>query len=345
MEDIISAMASSKVSSAPNNTSAPHPRFALYKVKGNEAPQEERRRKFLEAQKKKRFNFVTHARRLATDSWSGDDENDNVEVEDEKYDEMEWESRPRKPPRAYKDQLMLSEWLVEVPCDINTEWLLKLCPVGKRSLVVASMGRTRAYTKSGYVVNTFPSALPGGNKKQRTDSSGSQSSSYSILDCIYNEMDKTYYILDVMCWNAHPLFDSETEFRFYWLDSKVKENPHVEQISSANPFKFVPLPFYCCTAESVHGALWNKMPFPCKLDGLLFYHKRTHYTSGSTPLVGWLKAYMVPEMLQIGVPSTLCDDKPSNYTNLPDHVSDYYKKCQQRKSIVETSMQYECGGE
>lgn len=341
MDDLISAMATSQVTAEPNSTSAPHPHFALYKVKSSEIPQEVRRRKFLEAQKKKRFNFVAHARRLATDSWSGgdDDENDNVEAEDQEPDEMEWEARPRKPPRAYKDQLMLSEWLVEIPSDISTEWLLKLCPVGKRSLVVASMGRTRAYTKSGYMVNTFPSDIPGGNKKQRVNSSGNQ---YSILDCIYNEMDKTYYVLDVMCWNSHPLFDSETEFRFYWLDSKVKENPHVQELSSANPFKFVPLPFYCCTTQSIHEVLWDKLPFPCKLDGLLFYHKRTHYTSGSTPLVGWLKAYMVPEMLQIEVPPTLCDDKPSSYTNLPEHVSDFYKKYQQRKELEKTSMQYEC---
>lgn len=33
---------------------------------------------------------------------------------------------------------MLSEWLVEVPSDLASQWLLVLCPVGKRCLVVAS---------------------------------------------------------------------------------------------------------------------------------------------------------------------------------------------------------------
>ena len=42
-----------------------------------------------------------------------------------------------------------------------------------------------------------------------------------------------------------------------------------------------------------------------QIDGLLFYHKRTHYVPGSTPLVGWLKPYMLPEMLGIPVPSHL----------------------------------------
>ena len=35
--------------------------------------------------------------------------------------------------RSYKNQLMLSEWLVEVPRDIADNWILILCPeVGNR---------------------------------------------------------------------------------------------------------------------------------------------------------------------------------------------------------------------
>lgn len=32
---------------------------------------------------------------------------------------------------------MLSEWLVEVPEDLDVSWFLKICPVGHRCLVVA----------------------------------------------------------------------------------------------------------------------------------------------------------------------------------------------------------------
>ncbi len=35
-------------------------------------------------------------------------------------------------------QLMLSEWLVDIPADLSSDWLMVVCPVGKRSLVVAS---------------------------------------------------------------------------------------------------------------------------------------------------------------------------------------------------------------
>lgn len=35
-------------------------------------------------------------------------------------------------------QLMLSEWLVEIPEDLAQEWLLVLCPVGRRNLLIAA---------------------------------------------------------------------------------------------------------------------------------------------------------------------------------------------------------------
>ena len=35
-------------------------------------------------------------------------------------------------------QLMLSEWLVDVPEDLESQWIVMPCPVGKRCLVVAS---------------------------------------------------------------------------------------------------------------------------------------------------------------------------------------------------------------
>ncbi|KAG7265339.1 hypothetical protein CRUP_014375 [Coryphaenoides rupestris] len=38
-------------------------------------------------------------------------------------------------------KLMLSEWLVDVPAELDTEWLMVVCPVGKRSLIVASKAR------------------------------------------------------------------------------------------------------------------------------------------------------------------------------------------------------------
>lgn len=33
---------------------------------------------------------------------------------------------------------MLSEWLIDVPSDLGQEWIVVVCPVGKRALIVAS---------------------------------------------------------------------------------------------------------------------------------------------------------------------------------------------------------------
>jgi len=35
-------------------------------------------------------------------------------------------------------QLMLSEWMLEIPDNFVDDWLMVPCPVGKRSLVIAS---------------------------------------------------------------------------------------------------------------------------------------------------------------------------------------------------------------
>lgn len=45
----------------------------------------------------------------------------------------------------------------------------------------------------GYPVLTFCSVTP----------------DYTILDCIYSEVNQTYYVLDVMCWRGHPFYDCQ----------------------------------------------------------------------------------------------------------------------------------------
>lgn len=131
---------------------------------------------------------------------------------------------------------------------------------------------------------------------------------YTILDCIYSEVDRTYYILDVMCWRGHPVYDcpvrlssnlpaiqeclsncissrvwdtdvpyvggvvlpccpvhwlrrwkavfcshclisrQQTEFRFFWLQSKVQETDSLSEITKRNPV---------CTSNT------NQSLFPC----------------------------------------------------------------------------------
>ena len=39
----------------------------------------------------------------------------------------------------------------------------------------------------------------------------------------------------------------------------------------------------------------------------MFYHKSAHYHAGMTPLVGWLKPSMMPEILGVDVPAKYLD--------------------------------------
>lgn len=105
------------------------------------------------------------------------------------------------------------------------------------------------------------------------------------------------------------MYDSETDFRFYWLQTKLQEEPLVAQVSTENPYRFVSLPYYPCDDSSIHEALSSATSAP-EVDGLLFFHKRTHYTCGRTPLVGWLKPHMLPEILGVSVPEAYLEKAP-----------------------------------
>ncbi|XP_078056278.1 snurportin-1 [Mustelus asterias] len=306
MEELSRVLSTSfAVSQDLNSIATAHPRLAQYKIKSNTQEQTERRRKLLEIQKSQRLNYVNHARRLAEDDWAKDE---NSEEESDEHDEMEVEVAKKKLPKRYANQLMLSEWLVDVPADLVEEWLLVVCPVGKRTLIVASRGSTAAYTRSGFCVNRFPSLLPGGNRHN-----SATGKDYTILDCIYSEVNRTFFVLDVMCWRGHPVYDCQTEFRFFWLQSKLQEEGEkLAEIASRNPFKFVGLPNSLCNPDTICQTLAANYPF--EVDGLLFYHKQTHYTPGSTPLVGWLKPYMVADILGLAVPTCPLSVKPE-YAN------------------------------
>ncbi|KAJ8790257.1 hypothetical protein J1605_021334 [Eschrichtius robustus] len=274
MEELSQALASSfSVSQDLNSAAAPHPRLSQYKSKYSSLEQSERRRRLLELQKSKRLDYVNHARRLAEDDWTGTES----EEEEEKKDDEEMDiDTGKKLPKLYANQLMLSEWLIDVPSDLGQEWIVVVCPVGKRALIVAARGSTSAYTKSGYCVNRFSSLLPGGNRRN-----SATTKDYTILDCIYSEVNQTYYVLDVMCWRGHPFYDCQSVGGL--LAGKI--------------------------AGEGDAALCRRHKEE-KVDGLLFYHKQTHYSPGSTPLVGWLRPYMVSDVLGVAVPAGPLTAKP-----------------------------------
>lgn len=277
-----------------NLASNKHPRLDAYKKNAPfRSSQEERRKKLLSEQKKKRSSLTNSNRNLNSDSVAVTSNN-----------------KVKKSALLYNNQLMFSEWLEEQPIGFESEWIMVVCPVGKRCLIVAMDGITTAYTKTGKQICRHSSRLPGGNRDHKTD--------YTILDCIFNYELQTYFVLDVLVYKSHPVMDSETEFRFFWLKCKLDEADDLNTPSFGNPYKFADLPRTFAAKSSIQSTLASSFYFDT--DGLLFYHKETHYIPGHTPLVLWLKPYMLPEILDIPVSDWIKDKVPGDYKGYKDAV-------------------------
>ncbi len=74
-----------------------------------------------------------------------------------------------------------------------------------------------------------------------------------------------------------------------------------------------------------------------KLDGILFYHKETHYTCDYTPLVGWLKAYMLPEILNVNLPNSILNTAPNDYINAKSTIFNSNIEIERFKNYLSSS--------
>ncbi|CAA2979024.1 Hypothetical predicted protein [Olea europaea subsp. europaea] len=180
----------------------------------------------------------------------------------------------------FAKQLMLPEWMIDVPERLNTDWYVFARPAGKRCFVVSSNGTTISRLRNGSMLHRFPSALPSGARTSKSSHSGQ---SYCILDCIFHEPDQTYYVIDMVCWAGMSLYECTTEFRFFWLNSKLVETGACDAPSSYHKFRFSTVPIYNCDQEGLNAAYTG--PVPYVKDGLLFCNKHAHYQSGNTPLI------------------------------------------------------------
>ncbi|KAI4336315.1 hypothetical protein L6164_014854 [Bauhinia variegata] len=176
-------------------------------------------------------------------------------------------------------QLMLPEWMIDIPDRLSEDWYVFARPSGKRCFVVSCNGTTIGRLRNGSILHRFPSALPNGAKKR--DFSGS-AQSYSILDCIFHEPDQTYYVIDMVCWRGYSLYDCTAEFRFFWLNSKLVETGACDAPSYYHKYRFSLVPVYNCDQSGLLAAYTAQVPYV--KDGLLFYNKHAHYQTGNTPL-------------------------------------------------------------
>lgn len=66
-------------------------------------------------------------------------DSDEEEEEEDEAEEMEVDKVKKKwKNRKYANQIMLSEWMMEVPPDFTEKWTMVPCPVGRRALLIAS---------------------------------------------------------------------------------------------------------------------------------------------------------------------------------------------------------------
>ena len=235
----------------------------------------------------------------------------------------------------YRRQLMLSEWLVDVPEDFEENWQFVVCPIGKRCIVISGHGTTSAYNRKGELITNFPSLLPGGCAHTYRLATRD----YCILDCIYHEVSRTFHVLDMMCWAGLTVYDSESEFRSFWKAAKLRdEGEKLSKYSRINPLTFQDLTYYPCTKESfseVLGSTW-----PVEVDGLLFMHKRAHYVVGkSSPLASWLKPHMLPDILKIPVSEEFLSCAPT----IPAVAMDTSTAAKEKKKSRSRRSKRNCG--
>uniref|UniRef100_A0A0C9RCR2 Snurportin-1 n=1 Tax=Fopius arisanus TaxID=64838 RepID=A0A0C9RCR2_9HYME len=272
-----------------------------------ETPQEVRRKRLLHHQKECREAAFNAGRVILEDLPLSEEENeDPMEVDKSRH-------HSRRPTnKQYANKLMMSEWMLDVPEDLVDKWSMVPCPKGRRNLLVARKGRTEAYSRRGEKLTEFQSALPGGHSDEI-------SRSCTLLDCIWMPKQRAYYALDVLAWSTQPLLNCDAEFRRFWLQSKLAEDEDFKaQGTKRNEYPILPLP--CVSCDNDLSEFLDNLPVLPPLDGFLFYHREGYYMHGFTPLVTWLKPYMLPEVLGISVPPSM-DEKPEGYVDFMQYIS------------------------
>ncbi|KAI7897528.1 uncharacterized protein BX663DRAFT_527975 [Cokeromyces recurvatus] len=272
--------------------------------------QEKRRLSALEIQKKQRHISVSKVRQIALGTLDADTESDTEEQveqpkstkrardsEDEdmkdvvsakiiKINPRRKKNDKKKNNNIYMNQIMYAEYLESIPEDFIDNWVTMICPIGKRCLVTSGNGQTIARSRNGNIIKRFQSILPSGSRTSHT-------SEYCILDCVYDAVHWTFYVLDIMCWKGYPIYDCDTNFRHFWLQTKVELNEFDKPNNENQFYKFIALKPVLTSETQLIAAnpedyLLEKQGFTYNIDGLLFYHRQAHYKGGSTPLVCWV---------------------------------------------------------
>ncbi|CAD5216768.1 unnamed protein product [Bursaphelenchus xylophilus] len=313
VEGLLEGFATS-VEVTPNNTAGDHPRYSMYKNFGKlQENQRHRRNEVLERQKTARLSRLDANRTISDASQpevEDEDGNGFMEVDRRRRrqkshgDDNDKKFKPRFQRKDMKGRLMYSEWLIDIPQDLQDAWLALPAPAGKRVLVLSENAFTYIYDKRGAQLSRFKSSL---NNHQQTN----------LIDGILCK--NTIYVLDYLIANDIPLEDCEYDCRRTMGSSFLREAGCFDQ--NDGQFNFAELPAVPARKDELKLLMEREYDFT--LDGVLFYYSKVHYYNGQTPLVVWLKPWMLPEIL--GVPINQNYQKESHQTP-QEFISDFHKK-------------------
>lgn len=220
------------------------------------------------------------------------------------------EKKPQWPPRRHRKptsappcpiDMMFAEWLFNIPEDLSS-WFVIPCPRGQRCLVVVHSHRTHVYNKYGNVIRSIQTSLP----------------RETILYCIYDNRSSIYYILDLILWNGQDYSTQiECQCRFFMLmslngDSRL--NKHFQILSRT----------------TVDEEQWKNEAE----DGYLFYHPLGFYECGYSPLVCWLKPFLIEDVLHIQCSYPIV--KPVGYTTAEDYM--FNEQSTRKKVLLDKSQ-------
>lgn len=291
----------------------------LFKYKGKHLyPSiEEKRETFLQEQKEKRHQATDKNRQF--DIFIKTLHDDGTEF-------MECEQLPNK-EKKFKFSLMKTEWFLDVPHDLEEKWLVKCVPTGFRVMLVSRNRRTICYSSKKRSILTLKSNFSGGGGIDVHNGT-------TVLDCIYNKETNTIFVLDCLCWNNMSMIDSDAEFRFFWLKSKFIDNL---ELSYCKKFKFVLIDYILAHRALIQDVMFSSLQVNDSkyyYDGIVFYHKESHYCFGDTPLVGWLASYMLTELLNIDVSPEHLVKRPEDYSNVQIYIQKLLVKKTKHKQKI-----------
>ena len=195
--------------------------------------------------------------------------------------------RAEKRRLEYASQFMTPQWLDSLPADLTDSWYAIPRPEGTRCFLIANHHSSMSRKRNGSVLHSaIATALPGGCHPSLLPEAASTSpDDYCIVDCVYNDEQRCYYALDLLCWRGYLLFDATAEFRLYWMHDKLRSLPTPTTAhKSKRPFHaVVPLPVLPCVPSSLQSLYPQSPLLDCRQDGMLFVHKQSEYMSGLLP--------------------------------------------------------------